>query len=229
MIRALVKDGYTALLETELVPKSKDPIDMDNMDLQKLTDSFLDAVELVPIENEHLIPKKVGQLYNDIVDGVHSLDGNVTPATEPAEEPVTEPVGEPFSFHAPEEPAMVVDPKEGSSVVDEGLIASAQEQAAKELGFTEEKAAKKTEKVSSKATNIFGRRVSSKYGFIDSKLLEGVKKKDLIDLLVKDYGLEESKAKSVLNGHIRTTVHKKKWATLEEDGDFVKFIPTIGE
>ena len=261
MIRKMLKDSYTSLIDSKLVPDittGVNSIDLDTMDLQKLSDSFLDAVELVPIEKEQFIPKVVIQLYNDIVDGIVKLDGHTRPEVgsgavpEPVvPEPVVEAVPEPVMEAVPpiqpppiqpppvvEAVPPVVEAPPAEKVIathvatEESLVDAAQEQVAKELGYTEvpepdTTPAKTTKKKKStkKSTNVFGRKHSSRYGFIDDQLLEGITMEDLQKLLVTKFSLDESKVVATIKGHIKNVTGKRNEADLIDTDGVLQFVP----
>jgi len=281
MIRKMLKDSYTSLIDSKLVPDittGVNSIDLDTMDLQKLSDSFLDAVELVPIEKEQFIPKVVIQLYNDIVDGIVKLDGHTRPEVgsgavpepvvpepvvpEPVvPEPVVEAVPEPVMEAVPpiqpppiQPPPIQPPPIQPPPVVEavppvveappaekviathvateESLVDAAQEQVAKELGYTEvpepdTTPAKTTKKKKStkKSTNVFGRKHSSRYGFIDDQLLEGITMEDLQKLLVTKFSLDESKVVATIKGHIKNVTGKRNEADLIDTDGVLQFVP----
>jgi len=80
-------------------------------------------------------------------------------------------------------------------------------------------------KVIVKNTNVFGRRSTSKYGFIDNQLLTGISRVALIDLLVSKYDLDKAKATSIIKGHIHNVVDKRKEAQLIDTNGLLQFVP----
>ena len=153
----------------------------------EMTRQFMAAVESIPEDKEKDIPDEVGAVFNDLRDE-EEAGTLVLPADPNAPEPAAE---------------------EGETAEEEAEPETQKKDKKKDKKKADKKAEPKADGEKKKSNlpvrekNKWGHVVGTMSDAIDQMIAKNATKEEIVKKLMADFGREEDKAKSKLNGHLK--------------------------
>ncbi|RLI66858.1 MAG: hypothetical protein DRO67_00345 [Candidatus Asgardarchaeum californiense] len=192
---------------------------------EDMLSSFMDAIEAVEDKDVKNIPAEVSAYYDAIPQEAFDDDDNTVTQSDSKGEPVEE-QEEQEEVVESDCPSFLTGCDDTEPDCQECKKDMPDEYSACKKA-TEAKASKKSKKKSKGTKNAgkrtrYGHMPNSMAGFIDDMVWKGHTKDEMVQVLMKEFGRSEDKAKGKVNSHLNTLINKKGITITEKKGDVLK-------